>query len=243
MLHRDLHRRVAREGHRPRQHLVEEDADGVEVGALVDPGAPRLFRREVLGGADDGAGLGHLADPGPGDAEVRHLQAPVRVGHHVVRLDVAVDDALAMREAERAEHLAGELDRVADRERPAGDDELLQAPPVEVLHRDVVGALGLAPVVDRDDVRVREAGGVLRLAAEALDERLVVRVAVVQDLDRNPAPELLVLGQVDVCHPARAELPDDPVAPVEERVDQGVDESHVLGHHQGSSTFTGEVLP
>jgi hypothetical protein len=53
----------------------------------------------------------------------------------------------------------------------------LSVRPVEELHRDVVGVLGLAAVVDRDDVRVVERGGVLRLAAEALDELVVVRVA------------------------------------------------------------------
>ena len=65
---------------------------------------------------------------------------------------------------------------------------------------------------------MRERGGVLRLAAEALDELLVVRVAVVEDLDRDPAAELLVLGEVDVRHPAGAELAHDLVATVEERV-------------------------
>src|SRR5438034_7239319 len=48
---------------------------------------------------------------------------------------------------------------------------------------------GLAAVVDRDDVRVREARCVLRLAPEALDELLVPGVAVVQDLDRDAPPE------------------------------------------------------
>ena len=62
----------------------------------------------------------------------------------------------------------------------------------------------------------RQAGGVLRLAAEALDERVVGRVAVVEDLDRDAAAELLVLGEVDVRHPARAELAHDAVAAVEE---------------------------
>ena len=70
------------------------------------------------------------------------------------------------------------------------------------------------------------AGGVLRLAAEALDELVVVRVAVVEDLDRDAAAELLVLGEVDVRHPARAELAHDPVAPVEERADERVRDGH-----------------
>src|SRR6516225_2198849 len=71
----------------------------------------------------------------------------------------------------------------------AADDQLLQRATVEVLHRDVVGVLGLAAVVDRDDVRVVERGRVLRLAAEALDELSVVPVAAVEDLDRDAAAQ------------------------------------------------------
>ena len=124
------------------------------------------------------------------------------------------------------EDLPRVVDRDPERRRAARDEQLLERPPLEVLHRDVVGALGLAAVVDRDDVRVREAGGVLRLAPEALDELLVARVPVVEDLDRDAPAELLVLGEIDVRHPARAELPDDQVAPVEERVDEGVGGGH-----------------
>ena len=48
-----------------------------------------------------------------------------------------------------------------------------ERPAVDVLHDDEVRALVLAPVVDGDDVGVREVGGRLGLAAEALDERPV----------------------------------------------------------------------
>ncbi|OLE31172.1 MAG: hypothetical protein AUG43_00855 [Actinobacteria bacterium 13_1_20CM_3_68_10] len=78
-----------------------------------------------------------------------------------------------------------------------------------------------------------EARGVLRLAAEPLDERVVGSVTVVEDLDRDPAAELLVLGEVDVRHPAGAELADDQVTAVEDGVDQGV---ACYGHGLTSST-------
>src|SRR2546429_639474 len=74
--------------------------------------------------------------------------------------------------------------------------QLRERATLEVLHRDVVGALGLAGVVDGDDVGMRERGRVLRLAGEALDELVVVRVALVEDLDRHPPAQLLVLGEV-----------------------------------------------
>jgi hypothetical protein len=202
VLHRDLDRCVAVERYGAGQHLVEHDADRIQVGALIDRCATRLLGREVLRGPDDRAGLGHLARPRARDPEVRHLQAAVGVDENVVRLDVAVDDALSVREADGAEDLAGVGDRALDGQRATREDQLLERPPLDVLHRDVVGAFGFAAVVDRDDVRVRERGGVLRLAPKALDELFVVRVLVVQDLDRDATPELLVLCEVDVRHPA-----------------------------------------
>ena len=65
-----------------------------------------------------------------------------------------------------------------------------------------------------------------RLAPEALDELVVVRVPLVEDLDGDPATELLVLREVDVGHAPAAELPGDPVARGEERSVE-----RVLGRH------------
>ena len=53
-----------------------------------------------------------------------------------------------------------------------------------------------------------QAGGAARLAAEALDELLVVGVAVEQHLEGDLPPEQPVVGQVDVGHAAAAQLAD-----------------------------------
>jgi hypothetical protein len=234
VLHRDLERRLACERQLPGEKLVQDDPDRVDVGALVDGRAARLLRREVLRRPDDRPSFGHLARRRSRDAEVRDLEARVAVAgavlhpQDVVGLDVAMDDPAAVCEADGAEDLARDLDRRRDGKGALGDDPVLQAPALQVLHRDVVGTLGLAPVVDGDDVRVGQARRVLGLAPEALDELVVARVPLVQDLDRHAPPELLVLGEVDVGHPARAELAQDAVAPVEERVDQGVGYGHCV---------------
>ena len=234
VLHRDLDRAVARERNLAREQLEEDDSRGVEVGGLVDRRAARLLRREVLRGADDRALLRHLARARAGDAEVRHLDDALGVDDHVVRLDVAVDDAVAVRVAERGEDLARVRDRDGHRAEPARADQLLERPPLDVLHDDVVGAVRLASIEDGDDVRVREAGGMRRLSAEALDELLVVRVAAVEHLDGDTPAELLVLGEVDVGHAAAAELARHAVAPREEGAGEGV-----LGRHQSKSVPRG----
>ena len=57
--------------------------------------------------------------------------------------------------------------------------------------------------------------------AEALDELLVLCVAVVERLDGDAPTELLVLREVDGRHAARAELSHDEVAAVEDLVGLG----------------------
>ena len=96
-------------------------------------------------------------------------------------------------------------------------DQLLERAAREVLHRDVVRAVVGAAVVDADDVGVLEAGRRLGLAAEALDEVRVLGEAAVQQLQRDLAPELLVLGQEHVGHPPGAEAREHLVAAVDDR--------------------------
>src|SRR5262249_42542835 len=150
------------------------------------------------------------------------LHVPVRADDHVVGLDVPVHDLVPVRLRERAQDLPRELDRGQRRRRALADQELLERRPVEVLHRDVVGAVDLSAVVDADAVRVVEPCGVARLALEPLDELLVAGVALVEDLQCDLPPELLVLGQVHVGHPAGAELALHAIPPVKQGADQAV---------------------
>ncbi len=78
---------------------------------------------------------------------------------------------------------------------------------LHVPHRDVQDAVGLARVVDRDDVRVVEAGGDLGLADEALPERVIIGELGTEDLQRDLAAQPDVLGQVDDRHPTAADHP------------------------------------
>ena len=98
-------------------HLVDHDAERVQIAAGIGLRALGLLGREVRRRAHHRADLGEvLLDGGverPGDAEVGHLHLPVVGDEDVRRLDVAVDHAVAMGEAEGGGHFASRSRRPA----------------------------------------------------------------------------------------------------------------------------------
>jgi hypothetical protein len=90
---------------------------------------------------------------------------------------------------------------------------LLERVAVDVLEDDELVAVLLAAVDHGHDVRVRQLGDRPRLAAEALDRRLVLTVCRVEDLQRDVPIEQLVVCAVDARHPTGADQLLERVAP------------------------------
>jgi len=208
----DLHRRVGRERRFAGEQFVQDAAERVHVGARVDGVAAGLLGRQVLGSADHGAALGHallVVEHRLGDAEVDDLHRAALVDHDVRGLDVAVDDAAPMAEAERLAHVGHDFDRALGFERPVDAKDVSQAETVDVLHHDVgeqsVLRLDLAGVVHRGDRGVIETRGVARLAPESQVEAAVSGHVGAQHLDRDVAMEPQVAREVHLAHSAEAE--------------------------------------
>ena len=91
-------------------------------------------------------------------------------------------------------------------------EAFLQVTPLHVAHGDEEDVLGRPSLIDRDDVRMIDRRGQLRLAQEAVTERLVLGEAGSEQLERNPPLEPQILGQVDDAHAAQAEQRHDPIA-------------------------------
>ena len=97
-------------GGRAGEALVEHTAERVDVGAAVELLALDLLGRGVLGGPDEDPGLRQrargtvLRHAEVGEVDVRRLVAVAGGEQDVRRLDVPVDEALAVRRAERAGH-------------------------------------------------------------------------------------------------------------------------------------------
>ena len=86
-----------------------------------------------------------------------------------------------------------------------------QVAALDVLHHQI-GAFAGVEVVDRDQVRVLEAGGDLRLAPEAIEVRGIRGQDIGEHLDRDRAAKALVGRQPDDGHAAVAEAPVEQVA-------------------------------
>ena len=173
-------------------------------------------------------GLGHPGAAGLArgerDAEVGDQRLAV-VQQDVLGLDVAVDDAVAVRVVERGGDLAGDPDRVVDRELLLPVEPVAQRLALDERHDVEEEAVGLARVEQREDVRVLEVGGELDLGQEPLGADHGGELGT-QHLERDLAVVPQVLGEVHRRHAAGADLALDAVAVGE----GGLEPVEQLGH-------------
>src|SRR5207253_1272401 len=186
------------------QQLPEHDPERVDVGRRRHGLAARLLGGEVLAGAEHRP---RLRDPvldvkRACDAEIGHLHLALAIEEYVLRLHIAMDEPLLVRERQAVGDREGELERPAHGQPAGAQDELLQVLSVDVLEHDELPAAVLTAVDDRDNVRVREPGDRPGLAAKALDVLGVGGVLLVENLDCDPPVELGVAGAEDGRHPA-----------------------------------------
>ena len=208
------------------QRLVEHHADGEEVRAVIDVATPHpLLGSHVRRGADGHALLRRVHRVGLAALELRHAEVEELHRHiaalvdeeHVVRLEVAVNDALGVRRRERRQHLPDDHARLVRSERGAAGDALAQRLAAQKLHHQEGLVLGEPGVEDLDDVLVADFRGRACLAGEAphrLGHPCEVRV---EHLDRHVPPHGEVLGLVDGPHASLAQQANDAIAAVELR--------------------------
>ncbi len=217
--------RVPLERKAPRDGLVEEHAERVEVGALVD--APPL---EELGGHVVDGPLEPrlpLLHAGPRETEVEELDLPRPRHAQVGGLHVVVDEAPGVDVLEPPADLGGEVDEVGKVEARGRREELLAG---DVFHRVEARAHGeprgpRVPGVERGDH-----AEVVHLGEVRVAEVLECAELVLEEGDRvagggrgseglqgeEPVLLELVLGEED--HPGRSltQLADEPVPAVDD---------------------------
>src|SRR6185436_7854348 len=162
-------------------------------------------------------------------AEIHDLHeiaaSPERLEDHVLRLEIAMNDAEVVRFAESGEDLAEDVDDASERERSLFVSNAREILPAQELHHEVrLAVVGPAEVEHGDRVRVIELARRACLRHEA-ERRVLVRKEVrVDDLDRHRAAERALLGPIDASHPADADEVEDVVPAGEGLTDELVEE-------------------
>jgi hypothetical protein len=207
-----------------RDRLVEHDAEGIDVPARIRLLVAHLLGRGVAIGADEDAGaravgLVALLLDLLGDAEVgEHRAAGPVLDQDVARLDVAVDDALAVREVERRGDLAADAHHLGERASSLLADDRAQVRPLDQVHQDERAELGIdVDVVDAHDVRVLQLGHPQRFLVEAVGEVLLALELALQLFQRvTDVAQPDVLDLVHRTHAADADLAYDAVLAVDD---------------------------
>ncbi len=241
---------------------MQNQPEGVDVGAVIDRLGPCLLRCHVLDRADNGADdrvlLGQqqpqvLVRGRRRDGELRaggrsrnpevHDQGLAGLGDHDVGgLQVAMDDTCLVRGGQPRRDLA------CDRRDPGRGqlslrlEDRRQIVPLEVRHRDVLDAVHLSHVVDADDVPVRDFPGEQQFLLEpSLEGACGLRIGGnlrAHRLERDCDPQILVECLVDGPHAAGTEKPQDAVPASEgsphEIVRRGAGRGRACGLRQGS---------
>jgi len=196
---------IGAEGHDARQHLIEDDAQGVDVRADVNPPTLRLLRRNVMRAAHEQAGLSESGHGDvSGDAEIHDFHRAIGRDHEVLRLDIAVDDAMLVSRLQSCGHLSGDVQGLMDGKRPSLLDQLLHRDPGHVFHDQEVNTPLVAEFQYPYHVRIVQKHGCSSLAMKTLDVLLILRQVRVHDLDGHHRTGPRITGLIYGCHAAHA---------------------------------------
>ena len=157
--------------------------------------------------------------PGPGQPERQHTlaQPEVRQIHmvgaprphvqqHVRRFHIAVHQSRGVRGVQRRRHRGDDGRSLGRRQQARTAQQRTHVPARHVTHRDEQDPAGLTGLVHRDDVRILNRRGRLRLPDKPAPEILIGRQRRAEDLQRDQAVQPLITRPEHHRHPARTHL-------------------------------------
>ena len=193
----------------PGGKLVEQHAEGEDIATLVDfPSRQKLGRHIVRRPTGGLAGIGAARTAPLCQAEIDELQY-ARLGKESIgRLNVSMDDPMAMCVAESRGQLQGVVEDFRDWQLPVCS-AMFEAAPAEVLQGEKGSAIGLSDVVEHTNIGMVQGGDRLRLASEQLTGVAGIQQSRRKELQGDKALQPAIAGFVDSAHPALADKAQD----------------------------------
>ena len=217
----DQQRRLTvRKGTLTRRHFIEHCAGCPNVGAGIGGFSAQQLGRHVghrSAERETGVEVGRLSYFVDGfnqfgQAKVENFQLAVGVDPKISRLEIAMDDILAVRGFQPARQLYAQFQDGLLRKRLLGE-HLVQIETGDVFRDQVIDAILLPEVEGHGDVGMVQLADRQRLFAELFASGIVGKQSCGQDLDRDVALQLLIMGAKDHAHASGANLFDQPIVP------------------------------
>ena len=152
-------------------------------------------------------GIGHcsrFASAESRDAEIGNLDSTVFKKHYVLRLDIAVNDALVMGVLKRAENLRCKMHGLLPRYNALLLNILLERDALDILHNYILELVAVADIINLDYVRMREHSYRLGFILESAAELLACKELILENFDGNRPVVDIVVGLIDNRHSANA---------------------------------------
>jgi len=153
-----------------------------------------------------------LALAGQVKARLALCWSPHAISADLAAVGVSVCAETIYRAAYSSRCLGDDLSCSLGQERALAANHVPQGATLDELHHHVVRGAFVAPIEDRNDVRLRQVGSCLGLAPESLDEGLIVGELRMEHLDGNLPAEEQILTPIDIGHAAAGQMAQQPVA-------------------------------
>ena len=192
----------------PAEQGVQHASQRVQVAAARGRLALGLFRRQVLGGADDRPGAGQvLGGEDVSDAEIGQANAAIAAAQQVRGFEVAMDDAVIVGVFQRGTDLNGHRQHFRPRQPALLFQQVGEVMADHIFH-DVIQQFAMrARLVKVDDVGVLQGSQHVDFTLEAADGAAVRGQLAGQHLDGGQALRLPdIMGQIHLPHAAVTQL-------------------------------------
>ena len=154
-------------------HLIHHNAKRIQVASVIHPAALGLLRGNVMNTSQcflsQGVALAHDSS----NAEVRHLHRAILQHHHIVGLNISVDDSAAVGMLQGFRNLHSKVQSLLPVQRTALFQILLQGDAFDQLHDDIVCIICGRNVVHLYDIGIAQHSNRLALRTEAAAKFLV----------------------------------------------------------------------
>ena len=220
VLQSDLLGRVGVKRKRMREHLVHDNAERIQIASCISLQTARLLGSDIMHRSHCGLRpLGAVSVFKRSDAEICDFDDAVFVDHDVLRLDIAMDNAVIMCVLKGLADLRGKERRLLCRELSLLSEILLHCDALDELHHDIVHLLAVADVIYRNDVRMRKHRDSLRLSLEPSAQLNVCRDFIAQDFYGDKAIQPAVQSLKDNRHSAASDNLQDLVTVFQQHSD------------------------